>query len=125
MRGIYSLPLTVAASDKINKPHMGTLFPPYLLPGYLVWCSHLWLQEAVENGVGGRLASKGDDCLHYDGRQDRIVKINSLISCHFLTLSNEANTLPHKGLCVLAALSGRWFCHLDQFFPLKQIIRVQ
>lgn len=37
--GIYSLLLTVAASDKINKPcHMDTLFPPYLRPEMACWC---------------------------------------------------------------------------------------
>lgn len=72
--------------------------------GWLVWGSHLWPHEAVEGGVAW--PATGDGCLPCDGRQDRIVKINSLISCHFLSLSNEANALPYKGLCLLAALSG-------------------
>lgn len=43
---------TVAASDKVNKPHTGTFFPPYLLPARSIWCgSHLWPQEAKKNPV--------------------------------------------------------------------------
>lgn len=81
MHGIYSLPPTVAASDKINKPHMDTLSSlSSASSGWLVWGSHLWPHEAVEGGVAWPATEDG--CLRCDGRQDRIVKINS----DFLTL---------------------------------------
>lgn len=88
----------VAVTDKINKL-MRTLFLPYLLPAAVF--SVTGFKSARGHGKPPSLARRGDGCLHCDGRQDRVLKINSGFLPFFIW--GETKACLHKGLFKPAA----------------------
>lgn len=109
--GIYGpRPSTVAVTDKINKL-MRALFSSLssASSSYSVW---LAFQSVRGCGEPPSLARRGDACLHSDGRQDRVLKINSLVS--FLSLSKgRLKWVCTKGSsCWLLCLAEGLSCEL-------------